>query len=745
MKRTMFCLLAVLSLIVLVQPVHAQTPSPAPLPDRDVRIPAGAQPKMSAAAFANVLQTAGSDAAAEAQAMYSAIVEFGIEPSFFLAVFKHESTYGTASNWAGRKPDGMTTHNPGNIVCGGGWPCYGRFRDYPSWTTGTRDWAGLLETYYFSRGLTTVEKIINVYAPPSDNNDTPAYIQQVLRDMAQWEGQTVATPPVPTQPNFWSSDYWVQAPGEGLLYYLMQLGSAIAWQVDKAVFLGHEALGQAHESFVDGFASVLDVVGAAFSPALRGISLLALTIAALLLFLSPVFIQNIVSMRRGLIALALVPAVMTAAGSGFVLVEELRQAFGETLGTAAGGRAAMIFSLRSDNNFPGTSAMGQVQKYYANAPIIGVIDMAAAYMFANYQIVHGDADLPPDFYQTFFKANEYFAAHPDAKSWSDVPQADRDRLNAGAQRGLTRAVTAFGVSLPALLERIVNLLLTINTAIVFLSLMLIIPFLALDSYAALALDLWRQLPQLVVVSGLIAILESIISAFLLITARSGNAWIVFIATALYGLFLFLAAGVLAFQALRGLVALASTALTGGLGAAQDVGRVAIGAVGGAVAGTIAGGRALQRLDVAAKERARLPRLPDSAKNMVSSFHAAESAGHNRNFAAGYAVSGSRLGRGAARIALASGVIGGPNAPEIERGLRTGVIAGQSEPMSLESLLKMRQAPKRPARRVSPGQTAGSRYIKDVTPQLTQGPLITPPPVANSPAQPTPAAQGESKT
>ncbi len=123
-----------------------------------------------------------------------------------------------------------------------------------------------------------------------------------------------------------------------------------------------------------------------------------------------------------------------------------------------------------DNNFPGTSTLGAVQAYYADAPTLGAVDLAAAYMFATNEIVHGDDDLPPDFVDVFFTAEELFTTHEDYISWSETPGPERDRLTGLALRGMTRAITAFGVSVPALLERMLYVLLTVNVAMLALSL-----------------------------------------------------------------------------------------------------------------------------------------------------------------------------------------------------------------------------------------------------------------------------------
>jgi hypothetical protein len=86
----------------------------------------------------------------------------------------------------GRKPDGSTTHNIGNIICAGYPTCYGRFRDYASWEAGIEDWYRLIAVEYVEwRGVHTVEEIVPIYAPVVEN-DVPAYINAVNRLVAEW-------------------------------------------------------------------------------------------------------------------------------------------------------------------------------------------------------------------------------------------------------------------------------------------------------------------------------------------------------------------------------------------------------------------------------------------------------------------------------------------------------------------------------------------------------------------------------
>ncbi len=116
----------------------------------------------------------------------------GINPRAALAFFIHESSAGTAPNWAGHKPDGTTTANIGNIIwtpdCG--YDRYGRFRDYhEDWRAGTADFYRLLFQEYISpeiagfssygKGMHDLKTVLLTYAPPEDNNNVKAYTEAV--------------------------------------------------------------------------------------------------------------------------------------------------------------------------------------------------------------------------------------------------------------------------------------------------------------------------------------------------------------------------------------------------------------------------------------------------------------------------------------------------------------------------------------------------------------------------------------
>lgn len=143
-------------------------------------------PSISAQQIDRILAEWQSPAAGTGSTWIELGIRYGIDPAYALAFFIHESGAGTAPGWAGRKPDGSTTHNIGNIICAGYKTCYGRFRDYASWTEGIEDWYRLIAVEYVEwRGVHTVEEIIPIYAPAVENN-VPVYIDTVNRLVAEW-------------------------------------------------------------------------------------------------------------------------------------------------------------------------------------------------------------------------------------------------------------------------------------------------------------------------------------------------------------------------------------------------------------------------------------------------------------------------------------------------------------------------------------------------------------------------------
>lgn len=87
-------------------------------------------------------------------------------------------------------PRGLRNNNPGNIRkpknAGGNWMGLARMQSDPAFlqfatmTYGCRALIKTLQTYTHKHGLSTVEQIINRWAPPVENN-TSAYVKHVAK------------------------------------------------------------------------------------------------------------------------------------------------------------------------------------------------------------------------------------------------------------------------------------------------------------------------------------------------------------------------------------------------------------------------------------------------------------------------------------------------------------------------------------------------------------------------------------
>ncbi len=187
MKRLVFlilCLLLylVLALVVIPRLMHPDASlaslSNAPSPHMQRSLAQGA-PTIRRELVNTILCTAHSPMCGQGGSFYDLAVQNGVNPAFALAIFQHESSYGTQGV-------ARSTRSVGNIVCAGYPRCLGRFRAYRSWLEGAQDFDRLMRLEYFPRHLVTVDQIIPVYAPSSDGNDVAAYVLAVKAAMEQW-------------------------------------------------------------------------------------------------------------------------------------------------------------------------------------------------------------------------------------------------------------------------------------------------------------------------------------------------------------------------------------------------------------------------------------------------------------------------------------------------------------------------------------------------------------------------------
>ncbi len=143
------------------------------------------KPSVSADFINQVLNNYHSPAAGKGQVLYDDGVKYGIDPVYALAFFMQESTFGTQGV-------ATVTHSLGNIRANSGDPQYHGYRMYSTWEAGFADWYQLMAHQYIGQWkLTTVDQIVPIYAPGSDNNDVTTYISNVKNAVDVWHSGSV--------------------------------------------------------------------------------------------------------------------------------------------------------------------------------------------------------------------------------------------------------------------------------------------------------------------------------------------------------------------------------------------------------------------------------------------------------------------------------------------------------------------------------------------------------------------------
>jgi hypothetical protein len=148
------------------------------------------RPSLSASFVNRVLSASHSPAMGTGQALYDLSLRYGIDDSYALAFFRHESVFGTTGV-------ARVTFSLGNIRCSPGYRCIEGYRAYATWQAGYEDWYKLIKEGYVSGRVSrkcpcvTVEQIIPVYAPGGDGNDERAYIAAVRSAVAAWRSGRV--------------------------------------------------------------------------------------------------------------------------------------------------------------------------------------------------------------------------------------------------------------------------------------------------------------------------------------------------------------------------------------------------------------------------------------------------------------------------------------------------------------------------------------------------------------------------
>ena len=166
-------------------------------------------PRISRPGFCHILEAAHSPAAVVGGACYDLIMDYDLDPAIALAMFQHESSYGTAGaavntrNWGNVRPPRNGWLQATGLTDGqnGSWLL---FRPRPGemaggeWLRSCEIWCILVSELYVKKwGLVTIAAAIERYAPRPDGNNPNAYTAAVVRSVELWAREY---PPRPSGP-----------------------------------------------------------------------------------------------------------------------------------------------------------------------------------------------------------------------------------------------------------------------------------------------------------------------------------------------------------------------------------------------------------------------------------------------------------------------------------------------------------------------------------------------------------------
>lgn len=160
-------------------------PSPTVATPKPTSTTIARSPSISIVEVERVLARVNSPMLPYAGDIYAYGVQYGIDPVFALAFWMKESREASDGSVA------AVDHNPGYTQGLNSDPHCGRWACWPTWPEGIQGWFRYMRVYFVDRGRTTVEVILPIYAPPTENNTT-GYIASVLNWVYQWRAESAA-------------------------------------------------------------------------------------------------------------------------------------------------------------------------------------------------------------------------------------------------------------------------------------------------------------------------------------------------------------------------------------------------------------------------------------------------------------------------------------------------------------------------------------------------------------------------
>lgn len=170
-------------------PTRVPTPAPSPTPSRYLAVEGG--PSLAAPLVDAILAAYGSPLHGQGAELVTLSTHYRVDDAVALAFFVMESRAGTQG-------EAVYTHSFGNLRPMPNAAMRDGYRSYGSWVESTVEWFKLMRSLYLDRlQLRTVEDVVPVYAPASDNNDPPTMIAGIRQLVRCWHGAPEVCPADP--------------------------------------------------------------------------------------------------------------------------------------------------------------------------------------------------------------------------------------------------------------------------------------------------------------------------------------------------------------------------------------------------------------------------------------------------------------------------------------------------------------------------------------------------------------------
>jgi hypothetical protein len=150
------------------------------------------KPSLDAARVNDILAAYGSPLKGQGKVIAALSARYKVDDAVALAFFVMESRAGTQG-------EAIVTHSFGNLRPMPNAPAVDGYRLYSSWLEGATEWFQVMRSLYLdTMKLKTVEEIVPVYAPASDNNQPPVMIAGIHQLVACWRGDADVCPKSPS-------------------------------------------------------------------------------------------------------------------------------------------------------------------------------------------------------------------------------------------------------------------------------------------------------------------------------------------------------------------------------------------------------------------------------------------------------------------------------------------------------------------------------------------------------------------